>query len=340
LNDGGILFVSTASDENYVSPYLAEYLSSLRKTLAGLYAIIEVVPGVRAGFICRKDSSAPGITSDPIAAFHRSGINSPYFNAALIANRLMPFKTTSFATSINPRANSNDIYKPSSVLHFLKWQGSQFGAKGWVFSLYESPYVFAVFVLLALIPLLETALTRQRFISGFGVSNFGFIGMALEIVGLYLFQMLFGTLYLHIGLMMGVFMVGLAAGAGLAQKLNRWAPFLGASLASLVLLLMPAFTTGEMNLPVAGIVLYILILVAGFTTGGGFAFFANRLSNDSGSGAGLYGADLFGALQAAIFVPGLIMSLGTIGLAIALIVISLVNLVTLRFGNSINLSSV
>jgi spermidine synthase len=164
-----------------------------------------------------------------------------------------------------------------------------------------------------------------------GVSAFGFLGMALEIVILYLFQMLFGTLYLHIGMIMAVFMAGLALGS--ASKLGLGMILVMFILSFVLVLPVPALSNSEFGLLIAGIILYICMLTIGFSIGGGFVFIANRAIRDH-EGAGLYGSDLVGALLAVMIIPGVMISMGTFSLLLALILLSLINYAALAFDKS------
>lgn len=331
LNDDGILYVSTVSDENYISPALADYLSSLKNTLGGFFDSIAVVPGARVGLVCFKDAVKRAGSEDLLAGFERMNIESPYFNLPLIINRLAEFRISNLENSLDATAQPNEVLKPMSALSYLSWQGSVFGASGWVFKIYARPYVFLAFILLIIIPVFLAALRKIRFSSIFGASGLGFIGMSFEIGIIYLFQTLFGSLHLHLGMILAVFMAGLALGATYSQRLKPLiliAPILLAAVAVPIAFIIVKLDFG---LIFAYILLYMASLAAGFSTGGGFAFFADRSGDAPRIGATLYGADLYGALLAAVFGPGILMSLGTIFLMAALAIVSLAVLATLIF---------
>lgn len=331
LNDDGILYVSTVSDENYISPSLADYLSSLKNTLGGLFDSTEVIPGARVGFVCFKDAGKRAESEDLLAGFGQMNIDSPYFNLPLISNRLADFRISNLQNSLNPAEQPNEVLKPMSVLRYLNWQGSVFGAAGWVFNIYERPYVLLVFILLIIIPTFLAALRRFRFSSIFGVSGLGFIGMSFEIGIIYLFQTLFGSLHLHLGMILAVFMAGLALGATYSQRLKPLILIAPILLAAVAVPIGFVIVKLDFGLIFAYILLYMASSAAGFSTGGGFAFFADRSGDAPRIGATLYGADLYGALLAAVFGPGILMSLGTIFLMVALAVVSLAILATLIF---------
>jgi hypothetical protein len=336
LEDDGIFYVSTISDENYLAPALADYLSSLRNTLDAFYDSITVIPGARVGFVCFNDvgrwAKSDDISLDgdvPFSGFQQMTTDSPYFNLPLIVNRLAEYRISNFKNALDETAPTNDVLKPMTVLRYLSWQGSAFGKAGSVFDIYTRPYVLIAFVMLLIVPLVLSVLRRIRFSAILGVACLGFVGMSFEIGIIYLFQTLFGSLHLHIGMILAIFMAGLALGATYSRRLKPkiiMAPVLLAAIAVPL-----GYTIIELNfgLIFAYVLFYMASLAAGFSTGGGFAFFVDRSEESRKVGATLYGADLYGALLAAVFVPGILMSLGTIFLMIALAIVSLVILATL-----------
>ncbi len=331
LNDDGILYVSTISDENYLSPALADYLSSLKNTLSGLFDSIVAIPGARVGFVCFKDAGKRVESEDLFAGFQQMNIESPYFNYPLIINRLAEFRISNLENALDEAAHPNGVLKPMSVLRYLNWQGSAFGAAGSVFDIYARPYVLIVFILLIIIPLFLAALRRIRFSSIFGVTGLGFIGMSFEIAIIYLFQTLFGSLHLHLGMILAIFMAGLAVGATYSRRLKPLILITPILLAAIAVPVAFAIVKLDLGLIFAYILLYMSSLAAGFSTGGGFAAFTDRSGDAPRVGATLYGADLYGALLAAVFGPGILMSLGTIFLMVALAIVSLAILATLIF---------
>ena len=338
LNDDGILYVSTISDENYLSPALADYLSSLKNTLGAFFDSIVVVPGARVGFVCfeniERRAKSDDLSQDgdvPFAGFRQMNIESPYFNLPLIINRLAEFRISNLENALDEAAHPNGVLKPMSVLHYLSWQGSAFGAAGSVFDIYARPYVLIVFILLIIVPIFLTPLRRIRFSSIFGVTGLGFVGMSLEIGIIYLFQTLFGSLHLHLGMILAIFMAGMALGATYSRRLKPLILITPILLAAIAVPVAFAIVKLDLGLIFAYILLYMASLAAGFSTGGGFAFFADRSGGAPRVGATLYGADLYGALLAAVFGPGILMSLGTIFLMVALAIVSLAILATLVF---------
>lgn len=103
-------------------------------------------------------------------------------------------------------------------------------------------------------------------------------------------------------------------------------------IAAVVVALSPVIIGTYFGLKTAGVLLYMVSLTAGFATGGGFASFANRFKEDSEIGATLYGADLYGALIAAFFIPGILISSGSSYVAIIIAASGIVIMATLFSG--------
>jgi spermidine synthase len=331
LKDDGILFISAPSDENYISPEIARYLSSMRNSLSLFFPKIVTIPGPRVGFVCFKNTATFSGVPDSTTIITRLNISSPYFNPPLVINRLTAFKLSMFESAMDTHASPNTLTRPTAVFHYLKWQGSQFGRKAWVFNIYDKFHVLLAAIIIFIIFIILSFFGGVHIKPFSGVSAFGFLGMALEIVILYLFQMLFGTLYLHIGMIMAVFMAGLALGS--ASKMGLGTILIMLIMSFILVLSVPELSNSEFGLLIAGIILYICALTTGFSTGGGFAFLANRAIRGD-EGAGLYGSDLMGALMAVIILPGVMISMGTFSLLLALILLSLINYAMLAFNKS------
>lgn len=310
LADGGILFVSAPSDENYISAPLAEYLTSLFSTLKREFADVSIIPGMRAGFVCSLDSLVAGRHSDPVTALGLLNLDSPYFNLPLIVNRLSPYRVENFTRELGSESDINRIEKPESVLRFLKWQRMIFGGSGLFFDLYRIPYLPITVIVLLLIPLIVSLRNRKNAGAVTGVMIFGFAGISFEIAVIYLFSTLFGSLYLHLGLLVAVFMAGLALGAGTAARIRPVAFPLVCAGTAILLILTPSIYHSILGLKAAFILLYIISASGGFATGGVFAVFADLHRAQVRMGAILYGVDLYGAMTGALFIPGILMLAG------------------------------
>ncbi len=333
LNYDGILYVSLPSDENYLGAKLSKYQSAVYGTLNSIFRRIEIVPGLRAGFVCFQTDSIKFESNLLNSNISAAGINSPYFNKQYIMNILNPLRRANFNASLDSNATANSTQRPMSVLNYLKWQGSKFGKSARIFAILDKPFIYLAFVFLLVIPFLISRLANTNFRSLFLITGVGFIGMAFEILILYLFQIFYGTLYLHIGMIIAVFMAGISIGSISSGKLTFYQLITGNILIAIGIWLCLKAAGVEMGLPIGGFVLYMVSLMAGFFSGGLFSKTVDSQRDDILYGAVFYGTDLNGALLAAIFVPGLLIALGADGIIISIISISFAILATLSFRN-------
>jgi hypothetical protein len=126
-------------------------------------------------------------------------------------------------------------------------------------------------------------------------------------------------------------MAGMAAGAHYRNKLKFYGIISPIIACLIALLFLPSIIESEFGLKSGSILLYILAAVSGLCSGGGFALLADREPDGRRSGATLYGADLYGAMAAAIFVPGILIVFGVSFLFWSLVVMGLIISATLWY---------
>jgi spermidine synthase len=166
----------------------------------------------------------------------------------------------------------------------------------------------------------------------------GFAASALEVAALVAFQVFYGSLYQQVGLVVAVFMAGLALGAIGGGRLRGWsAPLAVRNLAVGIAFVGAAFgfvlpAIGRLDrwtgTPVAGegAVLLLTFLLAALV-GLQFALAsAAAPSNDSRAAPPLFSADLLGAAAGAVVVSGFM--LPAWGLTSVCLVVAGLNLVT------------
>ena len=106
-----------------------------------------------------------------------------------------------------------------------KLSGSQLGSiLQWLERSHLKTFLIPVFVFLVcrivyVIIFKRSLDVQQRFNSIAAVATTGFAGMALEIILIYAFQNMYGYMYEKIGLIIAVFMFGLAMGGGISNRL-------------------------------------------------------------------------------------------------------------------------
>ena len=203
LADGGVLSFALGRYENYVSPELAQLLASAHRSLQPSFANILVLPGGRVFFLA---SDGP-LHGDIAARIATQGVptklvNRHYLDAMLTADRLADIQR-----AVSQPAALNRDFSPMLYFYHLRHWMSQF-----TLSFGALQAVLLLLLLVYLMRLRGPALVL--FASGFA-------GSALEIVLLLAFQVLCGSVYHQVGVIVTVFMAGLALGAILTNRSSR-----------------------------------------------------------------------------------------------------------------------
>jgi spermidine synthase len=200
LSPDGVVSFSLGHYENYVSPELARMLASASQSLKQSFPNVLVIPGGRVFFL-----ASDGPLYDDIASrIEQQGIktklmNRHYLDAMLTADRMADMQR-----AIAQPAALNKDFSPVLYFYHLRHWMSQFKIG------------FGMLQVLLLV-LLCVYLVRLRG-TAFVLFASGFAGTALEIVLLLAFQVLCGSVYHQVGVIVTVFMVGLAAGVLMANR--------------------------------------------------------------------------------------------------------------------------
>jgi len=225
MRAGGVFFFTASAAETALGPVQARYLKLLYRTASSVFAEVVVFPGQSARFFC---SNSPGIlTKQPetlVARMRQRKLELLYVQDHYILWDLSPLRQESFMAMIeqadenqencdlNPRAYSYNLLLWGS--HYSPIIAKTFSALSkriiWI-----SVFLFCLVVAVASFP--------KGFRSGasripknsilYSVTVFGLTGISLEILIIFAFQVFFGYVYYQIGILLALFMVGLAMGS-------------------------------------------------------------------------------------------------------------------------------
>ena len=305
LSSDGVVSFSLGHYENYVSPELARMLASAGRSLKQSFPNALVIPGGRVFFL-----ASDGPLFDDIASrIEQQGVktklmNRHYLDAMLTADRMMDMQN-----AIAQPAALNTDFNPVLYFYHLRHWMSQFKIG------------FGALQVLLLV-LLCFYLVRLRG-TAFVLFASGFAATTLEIVLLLAFQVLCGSVYHQLGIIVTVFMAGLALGAALANRRMKSRSNTGKHLALLAFAiagyaLLLAFLLPRLNrlgdtassLVFIKAAIALLTLILALLVGMQFPL-ANRLEFD-GTVAGasrLYTADFVGAFLGALLAGTLLIPL-------------------------------
>jgi predicted membrane-bound spermidine synthase/Na+-translocating ferredoxin:NAD+ oxidoreductase RnfG subunit len=233
LRPGGVLQVRIAGGENIMGTELTNLGASTKLTLEKVFSHLVLTPGEDTWFIVSDSNNLtgnPGTLRDRFASIQ--GGSDVYSPEALLSVYLPDRAAAALENYSNADLPKelliNRDSRPLTHLYSLLLAAKQSEAPTATFIKHlvlSGPLAFAVpiLVLIALRILYILKTTQQggksSFDSTFLIFSAGWLGIGVVIVLMYLYQTRYGSLYLHIGIISSVFMVGLTIGASLIRYL-------------------------------------------------------------------------------------------------------------------------
>jgi len=240
LRPGGVLGIRIAGGENIMGTELINLGASTKLTLEKVFSQLVLTPGDDTWFIASdsgKLTGDPGSLRDRFATIKGSaGVFPPEaLLSVYLPDRAAIALENYSGADLPERLLINRDSKPLTHLYSLLLAAKQSGAPGTKFVKYllsagVLAFVVPILVFIALRAIyilrkesigLKTAQqgNASSFDSSFLVFSTGWVGIGVMIVLMYLYQTYFGSLYLYIGVISSVFMVGLTGGAVLIRHL-------------------------------------------------------------------------------------------------------------------------
>jgi len=199
----GVLALAVGRYENFVSPELARVLATTHRTLRGVFAQVIPLPGGRVFWL----ASDAELHRDIAARLDGAGVATRFVNRHYLDAVLTPDRLAAVQRATVGDGPVNRDFNPVLYFYCLRHWASQFESQaGWV-------GMAAGVALLVYVARLRGA-AAVVFAGGFAASS-------LEVVLLLAFQALCGSLYYQLGIVVTVFMAGLAVGAAWANRGSR-----------------------------------------------------------------------------------------------------------------------
>lgn len=206
LQPEGVASFALARYENFVSPELARLLGSAERTLRQCFRRTLLLPGGRV-FLLASDGE---LTAEVAARIAARGVPVRLMTRNYLDAMLTPDRLAALQHAVNQKASLNEDFSPALYYYHLRY---------W---LSRDPRGIGLVVGV----LLTAVLVSPFLLRGGAVVVFagGFAASALEVILLLGFQILCGSVYYQVGVVVTMFMAGLAVGAWLAnrpKKLSR-----------------------------------------------------------------------------------------------------------------------
>ncbi len=204
LSNDAVVSTHLPSSANYMSPEQIISHSMLSNSLKSTFEHLIIFPGSYDYFI----ASDATLSFDIIEHLLDRGIVNTYVNAYYYVPELVKMRSDKIMESLDPSLGINRDLKPSSYFIHLQYWLSHFKYNFWFLGL-------ILIVLSAAVILFSKNINKALFISGF-------TGASMEFVLIISFQVLYGYVYQMTGLLITLFMGGLATGALVLPKI--WTP--------------------------------------------------------------------------------------------------------------------
>ncbi len=334
IKDNGIFSFAIDLSEEFLGHVEASYVASLYKTLSSAFSHTIFLPCNRLIFMASDGNGLEYKEEILRERLKKFGMPWEYLKGYVIGFDLTPFKILQFEEIIEKVKNTkiNHSWYPIIFFYNLVKEISFFKPELRISLLklinFKASYVyigwFSIFLILFIILRKKGRVFSIRVLLFSTITITGTVEMATEIMTLILYQISYGILYHEIGLLLGIFMMGLAIGAWQARIKCRKRFFyfplshIQLYLSILAISAIIIFFSIEKIMLFSGISGRFLFLFLMFSVGflGGNQFSkVMRIVEETGAGI-LYGLDLLGASIGAFaiclfFVPvfGLIHSL-------------------------------
>jgi spermidine synthase len=314
LGPDGVLGFVVPSSENYISPDLERFLSSILVSLRTAFRDTRVVPGSNNVFLA--SNSEISVEPDFLAArLQGSGLESGYFRPEMLRARLNPFRLAYLESRLAPREArlNRDLVPTSYYYHSILWASQFPGPEALLLRSFaaagKAAFLDAPFLALAVLTG-AAVLGRRRssLVYLAPVAVMGMTSIMLEIAMIMVFQSFFGYVYSRVSLLLGCFMAGLFIGAvaTLRRQGRGLRDLAGVQAMIVALLLLVALSFAR---PARAFEPFLFLFAAGIASGALFIT-ANKLTAESNPHPGLaYGIDLTGSFAGALVASSVIIPL-------------------------------
>ena len=300
LNPGAVVMTGLMSSGNYISNEFVLINSVLLNTMKEAFANVIIIPGGRNYYLASDND----LTVNIIQRISEKDIANVYVNSFYLDDDLMSMRRDQIMKALNPAAGINTDFKPVSYYqHLLLW-----------LSYFRIQFRIPIIIVSLLIIILLISMNPVNFAMFAG----GFSASSIEFLLLIAFQIIYGYVYQMTGVIIMIFMGGLAFGSIVLSKgLRKRAKsnyLLITVLIGLFAFLLPAILILLKDYISDRILIHFILFTATFLialmVGVQFSLASRIQQGRVGSIAGkLYSADLFGSAIGVLVVTVLLLPL-------------------------------
>lgn len=294
LNPDGVLGFGLAGSETYMGRELRKLHSSIYRALRQVFKEILILPGQKTFYI----ASDGLLTENILEKLRELKINTQYVNEAYLRGRFTEEKLSQVKKWVMAESKINRDLSPSAFRYYLDLWLKQFSTSK-NFILLSG--IFLLFISLFII------LNSKNPVSSTVSFTSGFTCLSLEITLLLIFQVLYSTLYLDVGILFSACMLGMSLGGFITKILKKrrvilvLSEFIITLFPFCIAILISTIDLHSMPLYFARMVFFLFLFLSGLFTGTQFyQLFPYASENAIESASGIYSADLLGSCAGAL----------------------------------------
>ncbi|MDD4202241.1 MAG: hypothetical protein PHQ52_02115 [Candidatus Omnitrophica bacterium] len=323
LKTNGLFAFHIPSKQDILSPRILDFNACILNTVKHVFKYPFIVPGDTMLILCPLDYtlSPEKILSD----FEKESLKTKYFTSYELKDSLFFSNREYVINSLNKTTRINTSLFPSGFLYFSLMEQARFYPNIFMNVPLTSKVLVSLVFLLSIFLVIFSLVFRQYKIRTCA-SLVGFSSMAISTVILFLFQTFSGELYWKIGILTGLFMLGLSFGSYLMSSLIKH--FNKVMFFSWIIRLI-FFALFFVSLPLANyssymqIILYSYVTIFGILTGIMYPIFFRECftgeSTKENISATIYAYDTAGAFLGSVLFSVLVIPF--LGIRIGIIVL-------------------
>jgi len=201
LNPGAVVSLGLLPATDYQGEAARRVNSVTFNTLQSIFQNVLIVPGLKTYYLASDSTLSLAIAR----MIEGRGLQNTYVNPYYIDDRILDQRAQLMEETIDEEAGVNTDFAPASYHQYLTYWLSLFRSDYWVL------------MIVCLIALLVAALNVN--LISVGMFTGGFAASSVEILLLIAFQIIYGYVYQIVGIIVTLFMAGLALGALWSRRL-------------------------------------------------------------------------------------------------------------------------
>jgi spermidine synthase len=318
LNRDAVISLGLPSTANYISKEAARVNSIMYKTIKQVFKEVLIIPGEKN--YCIISDNALSINIGKL--IEDKEIDNVYVNRYYLDDNILKQRSNYILANISHNVKINKDFRPVSYFNQLLFWISQFNIN------------LNVFLIISIIILFAVALLISRLNPvNLGMFAAGFTASSAEVILIISFQIIYGYVYQTLGIIITIFMAGMASGALLRKKFfpapkkkHYYILQFVLAIYSIILPFIIIFTESLSTFPnIVHIIFFILTFIISLVVGFLFAV-ATLIQKQAISeiSAKVYSVDLLGAALGAFIISILLIPL--IGIVYTGIILGILNL--------------